>query len=108
KTVVIGVDLDPQTRCKHWHGPFDIIALRFRCCDRFYACHACHVELADHVPIRYRARDDAAVPAVLCGACSHEHTVDEYLGRQGDQCGVCGAAWNPGCRLHIKLYFDPS
>ncbi|KZO96314.1 hypothetical protein CALVIDRAFT_515151 [Calocera viscosa TUFC12733] len=108
ESVVLGVGLDAQTRCNHWHGPSDIIALRFKCCGQFYACHACHVELADHEPIRYRVRDDPEVYAVLCGVCSHEHTVDNYLGREGDCCAKCGASWNPGCRLHTKLYFDPS
>ena len=40
---VLGVNLDPQTRCEHYHGPTDIIAIKMKCCGRYYACKECHV-----------------------------------------------------------------
>ena len=43
-----GVNLDPQTRCEHYHGPTDIIAIKMKCCGVYYACKDCHVALADH------------------------------------------------------------
>ena len=48
---VKGVDLDPETRCRHYHGPTDVVALKFKCCGEYYACKDCHAELADHAPV---------------------------------------------------------
>jgi uncharacterized CHY-type Zn-finger protein len=45
---VYGVDVDPETRCAHWHSPLDIVAIKFKCCGRWYPCYECHSELADH------------------------------------------------------------
>jgi uncharacterized CHY-type Zn-finger protein len=28
---VRGINLDPQTRCEHYHGPTDIIAIKMKC-----------------------------------------------------------------------------
>jgi hypothetical protein len=33
---VLGLNLDPQTRCDHNHGPTDIIAIKTKCCGEFY------------------------------------------------------------------------
>jgi uncharacterized CHY-type Zn-finger protein len=100
---VRGLDLDPQTRCAHWNSRLDIIAIKMRCCGTYYACRACHDALAGHAaevwPVQ--AWDE---PAVLCGACSHELTVREYLGC-GSRCPRCGAPFNPGCATHHHLYF---
>jgi uncharacterized CHY-type Zn-finger protein len=104
RPAVHGLDLDPQTRCAHWHGPLDIVALRLPCCGLYYACRDCHDALADH-PARVwpRAEQDAA--AAMCGACGAEMSVREYLACD-DRCPACGAAFNPGCRLHRHLYFE--
>jgi len=101
---VHGRALDAETRCAHWHGPLDIIAIRFPCCGKFYACHACHTELETHPPERWpRERFDA--PAVLCGACGHVLTIREYLD-SGHRCPACGRGFNPRCELHHGLYFE--
>ena len=50
-TPVHGIDVDPQTRCAHYDGPTDIIALRFHCCDRWYPCFECHQECEAHEAI---------------------------------------------------------
>jgi uncharacterized CHY-type Zn-finger protein len=102
---VEGVLLDPQTRCAHWRTPLDIIAIKMRCCETYYACRQCHDELADH---------DAAVwpsdawdeRAVLCGACGVELSVRQYMACD-NRCPACGAGFNPGCRTHYHLYFEP-
>ena len=47
-TPVHGIDLDPQTRCAHWHSPLDVIAIKMACCGTYYACKSCHDALAGH------------------------------------------------------------
>ena len=101
---VTGVAVDDRTRCGHYHGPLDIIALRFRCCGDWYPCIDCHRELAGHTAeVWPLAERDAE--AVLCGACGCRLTVREYLACQS-ACPGCGAAFNPGCALHYHLYFE--
>ncbi len=100
---VHGVDLDAQTRCAHYHGPADVIAIRMRCCDRWYACHECHAALAGH-PAEQWPRSAWRTRAVLCGVCRHQLTIREYLAC-GATCPACGAPFNPGCRNHYPLYF---
>jgi len=95
---------DAETRCAHWHGPLDVIAMRFACCDTFYPCFDCHAALADHAPAVWPMhRFDAK--AVLCGACGHQLTVSEYLDCNST-CPRCGAGFNPGCANHRHLYFE--
>ncbi len=96
--------VDAQGRCAHYSGPLDIVAIRFPCCGKYYACHACHAELEPHPPERWsRADGDARV--ALCGACRAELTLGEYLGCE-HRCPRCGAHFNPGCARHHALYFD--
>lgn len=101
---VYGVDVDAETRCKHYHSEVDVIALKFGCCERYYPCYQCHQEVADHPPKPW-PKSRADEPSVLCGACGHEMTSDEYKSC-GSKCPSCGAAFNPGCRLHYHLYFE--
>ena len=100
---VLGVALDAQTRCAHWHSPLDVIAIKAGCCGTYYACKDCHEALADHPLAPWpRARRDE--PAVLCGVCRHELSVDAYMAC-GSTCPRCGAGFNPGCRNHWPFYF---
>jgi len=101
---VRGLDLDAETRCAHWHGPLDIVALKLPCCGVYYACRACHDALADHAARVWSAWDDDALMA-LCGACGHEMTAAAYQSCD-DRCPACAARFNPGCRLHRHLYFE--
>ena len=101
---VRGVGLDPQTRCAHYHARLDIVALKLRCCDTYYACRECHDELAEHQAEVWPA-EDWDEKAILCGACGSEMSIREYLGC-GDACPVCAAPFNPGCRTHHHLYFE--
>jgi uncharacterized CHY-type Zn-finger protein len=101
---VLGIDLDPQTRCAHWRSPLDAIAIKMRCCGSYYACRDCHDALADHpASVWPEAQWDA--PAVLCGVCGGELSVRQYLACD-NRCPACGAPFNPGCRLHHHLYFE--
>ena len=100
-----GVAVDPETRCAHYDGPADRVALRFGCCEAYYPCHRCHDETAGH-PAEVWPRARFGEPAVLCGACRTALTASAYLG-SGHACPACGAAFNPGCAAHHDLYFEP-
>ncbi len=100
---VRGLDVDGETRCRHWHSPRDIVAIQMACCETWYACADCHAAFADHPlaswPVSERQRE-----AILCGACGTTLSIAGYM-RSGDCCPTCGAAFNPGCRSHYPLYF---
>ena len=99
-----GVGVDDQTRCAHYDGPTDVVALRFACCETFYPCHACHDRAAGHAAeVWPRARFDE--PSVLCGVCRAALTAPQYLAC-GSACPACGAAFNPGCSAHLGLYLE--
>jgi uncharacterized CHY-type Zn-finger protein len=100
---VRGVDLDPQMRCGHWHGPTDIIAIRMKCCGVYFACKDCHAALADH-PIEVWPEGEWGQKAILCGACGSELTIREYM-ESGYACPACRAEFNPKCRNHYEFYF---
>lgn len=104
RPAVHGVNLDAQSRCVHFHGPTDIVAIKFKCCDVYYACNDCHAALSGHVPAVW-PRTQWDHRAVLCGQCGHELTVDAYL-RAASRCPECDAAFNPRCALHHHLYFE--
>lgn len=103
---VLGAVVDAQTRCEHYRGERDVVALRFACCGEFFPCFECHEQSAGHPAERWTAAD-LAERAVLCGVCAHRLSVDEYL-RLGEDpaCPACEARFNPGCRLHHERYFD--
>ena len=99
-----GVRVDAETRCAHYDGHTDRVALRFGCCDVYYPCHRCHEETAGH-PARPWPLARVDEPAVLCGACRTTLSAREYLA-SGHTCPACGAAFNPGCAAHRSLYFE--
>jgi uncharacterized CHY-type Zn-finger protein len=103
-TEVWGVGVDGMTRCAHYHGPVDVIALRFKCCGRFYPCRECHDEVAGHTAELWQ-EPEREVHAVLCGACGTTLSIADYLAC-AHRCPRCGAAFNPGCALHRHLYFS--
>jgi len=100
---VHGLDLDPQTRCAHWHSPRDIVAIRMKCCGLYYACKDCHDALAGHPPAPW-PESAWHEKAVHCGICRREMTIRDYLNAP-DACPNCGAAFNPNCHLHHHFYF---
>ena len=52
----------------------DIIAIRFKCCDKYYPCYQCHEETADH-PAQMWNKDEWDTMAILCGVCKTEMTI---------------------------------
>jgi len=101
---VRGLELDPQSRCAHWHSPLDIVALKMRCCGVYWACRDCHDAQADH-PAQVWPKAQWDTPAVLCGACRTELSIAAYLACD-DRCPTCAAPFNPGCKRHRHLYFE--
>ena len=100
---VYGATIDDQTRCIHWQSALDIVALKFKCCDKFYPCYQCHNEAEDHAPLRWPPTEFDR-KAILCGVCKSELAIDAYM--KTTSCPSCGAAFNPGCRTHYHLYFE--
>jgi uncharacterized CHY-type Zn-finger protein len=100
---VYGVDIDTETRCRHYHSRLDIVAIRMRCCGAYFSCRACHDELTSH-PAQTWSEVDWHVPAILCGHCGTELSIRAYIDGL-DQCPACQAGFNPGCRAHRQLYF---
>ncbi|MFP8955908.1 CHY zinc finger protein [Natrialbaceae archaeon A-CW3] len=101
---VRGIDVDPETRCTHYHSKRDVVAFRFVCCGTYYPCHRCHEAVADHEPVPW-PRDRFDDPSILCGVCDRRLTVPEYL-ESGNACPFCDAPSNPGCEAHYHCYFD--
>ncbi|HUG27919.1 MAG TPA: CHY zinc finger protein [Gemmatimonadales bacterium] len=98
------MDTDRETRCAHYHGPLDRVAIRFRCCQRYYCCHACHEECESHEAVPWPP-EEFDLAAVLCGACGQELTIYEYLA-SGSRCPRCDAGFNPRCAAHYPRYFQ--
>jgi uncharacterized CHY-type Zn-finger protein len=101
--VVHGVDVDDRGRCAHFHEPGDIVSIRFACCGRYFACHLCHAQLADHTAERWPPLA-FHVEAVLCGACRTELTIDDYLA-SSTRCPQCGADFDAALAVHHPFYF---
>lgn len=102
RPLVRGAVVDDETRCVHYRGPLDVVAIRFACCGDWYPCLHCHEEAAGH-GIRPWPPDARQERAVLCGACGRTLRIDEYLTTDG--CPHCEVPFNPGCALHHPIYF---
>ncbi|QOI98260.1 MAG: hypothetical protein HRU69_12540 [Flammeovirgaceae bacterium] len=101
--MVKGTLVDEQTRCIHYHTHRDVIAIKFKCCNTWYACYYCHHEAAGH-PATVWLTEEYEEQAVLCGVCKRTLTINQYLACN-NQCLHCGALFNPGCSNHYPLYF---
>jgi uncharacterized CHY-type Zn-finger protein len=101
---IFGKPVDTQTRCVHWHSALDIIAIKFKCCDKYYPCFSCHEETSDHEAIVW-PQNEFDEKAILCGVCGHALTIKEYMSCD-NTCPKCTAQFNPGCKNHYHLYFE--
>ncbi len=99
-----GDTIDEATRCMHHGKPEDIVAFRFRCCQEWYPCRACHDENVDHGTETWRP-GELNEHAVLCGACKTTMTLDAYIACQ-HACPYCGTSFNPACKTHWDRYFE--
>ncbi len=100
---VHGLNLDPQSRCLHYHSPLDIIAIKMKCCGLFYACKDCHDALANH-PLAPWPHSEQHEAAILCGACRSILSISAYLACNSI-CPACHAPFNPRCSNHHHFYF---
>jgi uncharacterized CHY-type Zn-finger protein len=99
-----GKTIDDETRCVHYHGASDIIAIKFKCCGDYYPCYSCHHEQAEHSAITW-TKNERDTKAILCGKCGNELSIHAYV-ESGNQCPFCNAAFNPNCKNHYHLYFE--
>jgi uncharacterized CHY-type Zn-finger protein len=102
--MVKGKIIDKHTRCIHYHSELDIIAIKMKCCNEYYACFFCHDESADHQPEVWK-KTEFENKAILCGNCNMELTIHQYF-NYGYQCPNCGSNFNPKCKNHNHLYFE--
>ncbi|UUL75683.1 CHY zinc finger protein [Pseudarthrobacter sp. Fe7] len=100
---IFGRTVDDQTRCVHYHTEEDVIAIKFRCCLRYYPCHLCHEEESDH-KLQTWPGSRWAEPAVLCGVCECEMSILAYLATT--LCPSCGVRFNERCAAHTHFYFQ--
>ncbi|MDQ6757123.1 MAG: CHY zinc finger protein [Bacteroidota bacterium] len=96
--------VDEQTRCLHYHSSSDVIAIKFKCCNTYYACIYCHTEEADHLSEIWK-KIEFDTKAIFCGVCKYEMTINEYL-RSDNECPFCSAKFNPECKKHYHFYFE--
>ena len=101
---IYGKPIDQQTRCQHWHSELDVIAIKFKCCEKYYPCFSCHEEEADHEP-KVWPKSEFDSKAILCGVCGTELSITDYQS-SNNTCPNCKAAFNPGCSKHYHLYFE--
>ena len=101
---IIGVDVDPQTRCAHYHGERDIIAIKFKCCGKWFPCDQCHAVLAGHTAEVW-PKEEFGESAILCGNCGRQLTIRKYLQCES-ACPHCERQFNPGCARHNHFYFE--
>ena len=102
--IILGLDVDPQTRCAHYRSERDIVAIKFKCCGDWFSCHECHALLAGHAG-QVWPKEEFDERAVLCGNCAQQLSIAEYL-RSDSVCPRCQSQFNPGCTQHHHLYFE--
>lgn len=104
---VYGNIVDDHTRCTHYQSELDIIAIKCRCCRKYYPCYKCHLEDTGVEPEKWTA-EDTNENAILCGDCKSELTICQYI-QSNNACPEknCLGSFNPGCSLHYHLYFEP-
>lgn len=104
KILVKGEEVDDNFRCIHYHSAVDIAAIKFKCCNTYFACYFCHQEKADHSP-QIWSKAEFNRHAVACGNCKQEITIASYLSSD-NKCPNCKALFNPRCSNHHHFYFS--
>lgn len=104
KVKIYGNILDDETRCSHYQSSLDVIAIKFKCCGRYYPCYQCHEEAAGH-KAQVWEESEWDQTAILCGVCKTELTINEYM-HSGNCCPKCNTGFNPKCSTHYHLYFQ--
>lgn len=102
-TKLYGSLVDDESRCTHYQTPLDVIAIKFKCCNKYYPCFKCHNEHESHNIQRWPT-DQFDEYAILCGVCRHELTINEYM--MTETCPSCHAHFNNRCKFHYHHYFS--
>lgn len=100
---VYGFTVDDEMRCIHYQTKKDIIAIKFKCCNKYYPCYKCHAEAENHEAVLWKNTEHHE-KAVLCGIYSREHTIDEYL--HTTHCLNCDSLFNEACEFHYHFYWE--
>ncbi|KAK5773794.1 Hot13p PWA37_003859 [Arxiozyma heterogenica] len=105
---VRGKLVDAETRCEHWNGANDIIALKLKCCPNYYyPCVQCHNELTSHSVQKFDVGANPDLKCILCGHCGKELTFKQYLSFSTPlSCQYCKHPFNEKCELHYHYYFE--
>lgn len=98
--IVYGSLIDTETRCRHYFTEEDIIAIKFKCCNKYYPCYKCHNEFEKHAIKRW-SEPSFNEKAILCGVCKHELTINEYM--MVERCPNCQSRFNN--RANIIIIF---
>jgi len=99
---IYGHIVDNQTRCKHYYSEEDIVAIKFKCCNKYYPCYKCHEECENH-DISVWNKEEFDELAIVCGICGTNHTINQYLNT--NNCISCRSIFNEGCKNHYHFYF---
>ncbi len=94
---VYGSFIDKDTRCKHYYSPSDIMAIKFKCCNKYYPCYKCHNEHKSH-PIQRWAEDEFDEKAIMC---QYEMSIYDYM--MFERCPPCGAQFNSRCKFSLPF-----
>ncbi len=97
-----GLTVDNESRCEHYQTPLDIIAIKFKCCNKFYPCYKCHNECEKH-DIKRWDQSEFDEHAILCGVCKETISINDYMLKE--VCPNCDARFNHRCKYHHHLYF---
>ena len=81
----------------------DVIAIKFKCCNKYYPCYQCHEEHETH-PIKRWSEQEFDEKAIMCGVCKHEMSIQDYM--MTELCPKCQAHFNSRCKFHYHLYFE--
>ncbi|WP_101842157.1 CHY zinc finger protein [Halobacillus sp. Marseille-P3879] len=100
---VNGMNLDSESRCEHYHSEVDVVAIKFYCCHKYYACYYCHQELTDHSPAKW-PKDQQDEYGIMCGHCKNELPISQYMNTS--ECPHCSHRFNERCSNHFPLYFE--
>jgi uncharacterized CHY-type Zn-finger protein len=101
---ILGSTIDEETRCIHYNGETDIIAIKMHCCIQFYACINCHNENENHTATVW-PKTAFNTEAIFCGICKSTLTIAQYL-QANNSCPNCQASFNSKCSNHYHLYFE--
>lgn len=101
---VYGFNFDAEMRCEHSHSPSDIIAMKLKCCKKWFPCYQCHEAVTNHSAEVWKL-SDYEEKAILCFVCGHQLTISEYM-NCNNSCPNCHANFNPNCAKHYDHYFE--